>query len=75
MSLKLVQYPSGRHRNYNEFCQRNMDHPAGLEPPFQCEDLNCSTCYAMKLGRDLINACYIAQHKASDPEANRGIYF
>ena len=74
MALKLVQYPSGRHRNVNELCQRQMDHPAGFEPPFQCEDLGCSTCYALKLGRDLINACYIAQHKDNEPETVQGLY-
>ena len=72
--MKLIQYPNGRHRDYNEFCQRNMSHPAGFEPPFQCEDLSCPTCFALKKGRDLINECYIAQHKESDPEATRGIF-
>ena len=75
MALKLIQYPNGRHRNVNELCQRQMDHPAGFEPPFQCEKPDCSTCYALKIGRELINACYIAQHRENDSEIVQGWYF
>lgn len=72
MALKLVQYPNGRHRNVNEICQRKTDHPAGFEPLFDCGEKDCTTCRALSMGHDLINKCYIAQHKENDSRTVQG---
>ena len=73
MALKLVQYPNGRHRNVNEICQRELDHPAGFEPLFNCGKESCATCHALSKGHALINACYIAQHKENDSDTVQGM--
>ena len=72
MGLRLLQHPNSRHPHLNGYGEIKAGHPHGFEPPFQCEETDCTTCIALKSGREFINECFIAQHQENSNETVQG---
>ena len=72
MSLRLLQHPNPRHPPIDGYCLKDPSHPAGFEPPYRCEADICATCTALRMGREFINGCFVAQHQENTRESVHG---